>query len=67
MPDFNSFKYVALKDQQEFTKDLKKINKAVTKDVAEDALLNLKEKLNHKYLLIIESWQRNKEQLSQYI
>lgn len=46
---------MALKDQQEFTKDLKKINKAVTKDVAEDALLKLKEKLDHKYPLIIES------------
>ena len=62
----NSLKYIASKDQKEFMKDLKKVYKAVTKDVAEDELLNLEEKWGSKYPVVIESWQRNWEQLSQY-
>ncbi len=62
----NSLKYVASKDQKEFMKDLKKVYRAVTKDVAEDELLNLEEKWGSKYPVVIESWQRNWEQLSQY-
>ena len=61
----NSLKYVASKDQKEFMKDLKKVYR-VTKDVAEDELLNLEEKWGSKYPVVIESWQRNWEQLSQY-
>ncbi|WP_262894969.1 IS256 family transposase [Salegentibacter maritimus] len=62
----NSLKYVASKDQKEFMNDLKKVYRAVTKDVAEDQLLNLEEKWGSKYPVVIESWQRNWEQLSQY-
>ena len=47
-------------------KDLKKVYRAVTKDVAEDELLNLEEKWGSKYPVVIESWQRNWEQPSQY-
>lgn len=62
----NSLKYVASKDQKAFMKDLKLVYKAANKDVAEDALLNLEEKWGEKYPIVIQSWQRNWEELSQY-
>lgn len=62
----NSLKYVASKDQKEFIKDLKLVYKAINKSVAEDELLNLEEKWGDKYPIVIESWQRNWEELSQY-
>ncbi len=62
----NSLKYVASKDQKEFMKDLKKVYRAISKEVAEDELLNLEEKWGQKYPVVIESWQRNWEELSQY-
>ena len=62
----NSLKYVASKDQKAFMKDLKLVYKAINKDVAEDELLNLEEKWGEKYPIVIESWQRNWEELSQY-
>jgi putative transposase len=62
----NSLKYVASKDQKAFIKDLKLVYKAINKRVAEDELLNLEEKWGDKYPIVIESWQRNWEELSQY-
>lgn len=62
----NSLKYVASKDQKEFMRDLKPIYRAATKDQAEDALLTLEEKWGGKYPVVIESWQNNWEELSQY-
>ena len=62
----NSLKYVASKDQKEFMKDLKKVYRATNKGVAEDELLNLEEKWGQKYPVVIESWQRNWQELSQY-
>jgi len=62
----NSLKYVASKDQKAFMKDLKLVYKAINKDVAEDELLNLEEKWGEKYPIVIQSWQRNWEELSQY-
>tara|TARA_A200000113_G_C8841069_1_gene346902 strand:- start:325 stop:1554 length:1230 start_codon:yes stop_codon:yes gene_type:complete len=62
----NSLKYVASKDHKEFIKDLKLVYKAINKSVAEDELLNLEEKWGDKYPIVIESWQRNWEELSQY-
>lgn len=62
----NSLKYVASKDQKEFMKDLKPVYRASTKDLAEDALLILEEKWGEKYPAVIESWQSNWEELSQY-
>ena len=46
--------------------DLKLVYKAINKDVAEDELLNLEGKWGEKYPIVIESWQRNWEELSQY-
>ena len=62
----NSLKYVASKDQKEFMRDLKLVYRATSKEVAEDRLLDLEEKWSGKYPVVIESWQRNWEQLSQY-
>src|SRR5690606_12451185 len=63
----NSLKYIASKDQKEFLKDLKRVYGAANKQVAEDQLLNLEEKWGQKYPVVIESWQRNWEELSQYL
>ena len=62
----NSLKYVSSKDQKEFIKDLKLVYKAVNKSVAEDELLKLSEKWGAKYPVVIESWERNWEELSTY-
>ena len=47
-------------------RDLKPIYRATTKELAEDALLVLEEKWGEKYPVVIESWQNNLEELSQY-
>jgi len=62
----NSLKYVASKEQKEFMKDLKKVYRANTKEMAETELLNLGEKWGRKYPVVIDSWQRNWEKLSTY-
>jgi len=62
----NSLKYVASKDQKEFMIDLKLVYKAINKSVAEDELLKLSEKWGVKYPVVIESWERNWEELSAY-
>jgi transposase-like protein len=62
----NSLKYVASKEQKEFIRDLKKVYRADTKDMAEIELENLAEKWKTKYPIVIESWQRNWDKLSTY-
>jgi len=62
----NSLRYIASKDQKEFLRDLKNVYRATSKTVAEDALLALGEKWGDKYPVVIESWQNNWEELSQY-
>ena len=47
-------------------RDLKQVYRATSKEVAEDGLLDLEVKWGGKYPVVIESWQRNWEQLSQY-
>lgn len=62
----NSLKYVASKEQKEFMKELKKVYRADTKDLAEMELENLAENWKKKYPVVIESWQRNWDKLSTY-
>jgi transposase-like protein len=62
----NSLKYIASKDQKEFMRDLRPVYRATSKELAEDALLALEEKWGSKYPVVIESWQNNWEELSQY-
>jgi len=62
----NSLKYVASKEQKEFTRDLKRIYGADTKDQAESELLELEEKWGKKYPVVIRSWNNNWERLSTF-
>ena len=62
----NSLKYIASKDKKAFMNDLKLVYKAVSKTLAEDYLLELEQKWGDKYPVVIESWNNNWEELSQY-
>lgn len=62
----NSLKYVASKDQKEFMRDLKRVYRADTKDLAELALQDLDDKWGNKYPVVINSWRDNWEKLTTY-
>ncbi len=62
----NSIRYVASKNHKEFMKDLRPVYQAVSKDVAEDALLALDEKWGKLYPIVLQSWQNKWENLSVY-
>lgn len=62
----NSLKYISYKDSKEFLADLKLVYQADTKDMAESQLVNLSEKWERKYPLVIKSWTKNWEELSAY-
>ena len=62
----NSMKYVASKEQKMFMADLKKVYKALTKDMAEQALEDLDKKWGKKYPLVLKSWRDNWERLGTY-
>ncbi len=62
----NSLRYVTSKDKKEFTKDLKLIYQAPTKELAQEELLKLDAKWGKKYPLVINSWQSKWDNLSVY-
>ena len=62
----NSIKYVASKDQKEFMRELKRVYRADTKDLAEGALDEMAEKWASKYPVVIDSWRNNWEKLTTY-
>jgi transposase-like protein len=62
----NSLKYVASKDQKEFMRELKKVYRADTKDLAQMELEELAEKWEAKYPVVIASWRDNWEKLTTY-
>lgn len=62
----NSLKYVASKDQKAFMRDLKLVYRAVSKQEAEEQLLELEVKWGDKYPVVIQSWQNNWDHLSSY-
>jgi len=62
----NSLKYVASKDQKAFMKDLKMVYQAATKSQAETELLNLEESWGKKYPVVLQSWNNNWDELSNY-
>ena len=62
----NTLKYTASKDQKEMVKDMKKIYKADTKELAQQALSELCEKWQTKYPKVTESWTRNWDELSTF-
>ena len=60
----NSARYVVWKDKKEFTKDMKYIYEAPTKQAAEAALKDFADKWESKYHYAIKSWQNNWEDLT---
>ncbi|MDD9305127.1 MAG: IS256 family transposase [Desulfobacter sp.] len=62
----NSLKYVGSKNKKEFMADLKRVYKAVNKDLAEEELDILENKWNDKYPIVIKSWRNNWERLSHF-
>ena len=62
----NSIRYVASKNQKEFMKDLKLIYQAISKEAAEEALIQLEEKWGKKYPIVLQSWNNKWENLSVY-
>lgn len=62
----NSMRYVSYKHRKEFMKDLKLVYKADTEEIALTQLDNLKEKWDHTYGAVIDSWYDNWDKLSTY-
>lgn len=62
----HSLKYVASKNQKEFMADLKPVYKAVSKEAAEQRLLELDEKWGKQYPMVLRSWQNKWDELSNY-
>ena len=60
----NSARYVVWKDKKAFSKDMKCIYNAPTKQAAKAALEDFKNNWNHKYPYAIKSWEENWEELT---
>lgn len=60
----NACKYVAWKDKRQFTRDMKEIYGAPTKQAAEAALDDFATKWESKYSYAIKSWRNNWEDLT---
>lgn len=60
----NASKYVVWKDKKEFSKDMKDIYTAPTKQAAEMALHAFAHKWNNKYSYAVRSWRENWEELT---
>lgn len=60
----NSARYVVWKDKKAFTKDMKQIYDAPTKQAAKAALEHFANAWNHKYPYAIKSWEDNWEELT---
>jgi transposase-like protein len=60
----NSCRYVVWKNKKTFTKDMKLIYTAPTKETAKTALEDFKIKWNSKYFYAIKSWENNWNELT---
>ena len=60
----HSLRYVAWGDRKEFTKDLRRIYQAPTREEAESQLLQLGEKWGRQYAIAVRSWENNWEELA---
>lgn len=60
----NACRYVVWKDKKEFTKDMKQIYTAPTKEAAKAALEDFKAKWEFKYSYAIKSWENNWDELT---
>jgi len=61
-----SLKYITWKDRKAFTKDLKTIYKAATREEAEANLVRLGETWGGKYAAAVRSWETNWEELATF-
>ncbi len=57
-------RYVSYKNRKEFMRDLKLVYKADTEEIALAQLDELKDKWNHTYASVIDSWYQNWDKLS---
>lgn len=55
----NSLKYITWKDRKEFSRDLKSIYQAPTREAAEANLTTLAEKWRDQYAIAVRSWENN--------
>jgi len=62
----NACRYVVWKDKKEFSKDMKNIYDAPTRDAAEAALNDFAQKWESKYSYAIKSWRDNWEELTAF-
>lgn len=62
----NTMRLTASKDQKEVIRDLKRVYKADTEEVANQALIDFTKKWEAKYPKVTESWNRNWPELSTY-
>lgn len=62
----NTLKYIAWKNQKPFMKDLKKVYKASTKEIAEHNLDEMEKEWGKQYPIVFKSWRTNWERLSNY-
>lgn len=62
----HSLKYVSWKDKKAFTKDLKKVYKAATREEAETQLQQLGETWKGPYAMAVRSWENNWEDLATF-
>lgn len=60
----HSLRYVTWADRKAFTKDLRRIYQAPTREQAESQLLQLDEKWGEQYAIAVRSWENNWEELS---
>lgn len=63
----NSTKYIPYQDRKEFCKDLKTVYQAVNEEIALNNLGELENKWGKKYLIAIQSWERNWKELSTFL
>ena len=62
----NTIKYVASKDAKAVITDIKKVYKAVSKELGEQHLDEFEEKWGKKYPIVIKSWRTNWHKLSTF-
>lgn len=62
----NSLRYVTSNDHKPFLKDLKRVYRASTKELAEQELDRLEDIWGEKYQLVIRSWRSNWDRLSPF-
>lgn len=63
----NACKYVSYKDRKDFSKDMKMIYAAPTREAAQAALEDFANKWDNKYAYAVKSWRDNWEELTAFL